>query len=150
MEQVRLAEAADAATVAKIVRDAYGHYVARIGREPGPMTDDYAARIAAGQVQVLTDDDLGIAGILVLEPQADAMLLDNIAVAPGAQGKGYGKVLMGVAEDAARAAGFEVLRLYTHEKMVENIALYLRLGFHETHRVTEKGFARVYMEKPLG
>jgi hypothetical protein len=33
--------------------------------------------------------------------------------------------------------------------MVENIALYRRLGFVETSRVHEKGFARVYMTKRL-
>jgi hypothetical protein len=31
--------------------------------------------------------------------------------------------------------------------MHENIALYQRIGFVETHRVSEKGYARVYMTK---
>ena len=33
--------------------------------------------------------------------------------------------------------------------MTENIALYARLGYAETHRAEEKGFRRVYMAKPL-
>jgi hypothetical protein len=33
--------------------------------------------------------------------------------------------------------------------MTENIALYGRVGFRETARVSEKGFERVYMAKAL-
>jgi hypothetical protein len=33
--------------------------------------------------------------------------------------------------------------------MTENIALYGRIGYVETARVTEKGFDRVYMTKHL-
>ena len=32
--------------------------------------------------------------------------------------------------------------------MTENIALYSRLGWHETHRRTERGFQRVFFSKP--
>ena len=39
--------------------------------------------------------------------------------------------------------------LHTHVLMVENIALYTRLGFVESGRVHEKGVARVYMVKRL-
>jgi len=31
----------------------------------------------------------------------------------------------------------------------ENIALYSRLGYVETHRAEEKGYSRIYMEKRL-
>jgi hypothetical protein len=33
--------------------------------------------------------------------------------------------------------------------MTENIALYTRIGFVETRRISEKGFDRVYMTKQL-
>jgi hypothetical protein len=33
--------------------------------------------------------------------------------------------------------------------MTENIALYTRIGFVETHRISEKGYDRVYMTKQL-
>ncbi|WP_139223455.1 hypothetical protein [Methylocapsa palsarum] len=39
---LRLAGPGDLATVQEIVRAAYNHYIARIGREPGPMFNDYA------------------------------------------------------------------------------------------------------------
>jgi len=145
---IRLARPEDRPAVEAIVQAAYARYVPRIGREPGPMRDDYAARIHAKQVHVLEDEGV-IRGILVLVPQERAMLLDNIAVSPDAQGRGHGRMLLAFAERAARDAGYEAIRLYTNEAMVENIALYSRIGFVETHRIEEKGLRRVYMVKAL-
>ena len=148
---IRPARADEAPALAALVAEAYGHDVARIGRVPGPMLDDYALRIVARQAHVAVDDAGALLGLVVLEPCDDgALLIDNIAVRPMAQGMGVGRALMLFAEAAARRRGALCLRLYTHEKMVENIALYARVGFVETGRVSEKGFARVYMEKPLG
>jgi GNAT superfamily N-acetyltransferase len=145
---IRPARSEEAAVVRGIVHDAYSHYVPRIGKLPGPMLDDYAARIAAGQVWVLEDEGR-ICGILVLEDQSSALLLDNIAVAPSAQGKGCGRRLMAFAEEEARRRGHDAIILYTHVLMTENVALYRRAGYAETGRVSEKGFERVYMRKNL-
>src|ERR1700730_552931 len=41
------------------------------------------------------------------------------------------------------------LRLYTNVLMTENLSMYARIGFVETHRVVEKGFHRVYMRWSL-
>ncbi len=145
---IRLAAPEDRPAVEAIVQSAYAPYVPRIGRKPGPMLDDYAARICARQVHVLEGQG-AIQGILVLIPEERSMLLDNIAVSPGAQGLGYGRMLLEFAERSALDAGYDSIRLYTNEAMVENIALYSRIGFVETHRVEEKGLHRVYMVKPL-
>src|SRR5690348_8178372 len=74
---IRPATGADAAAVGKIVDDAYERYVARIGKKPGPMLDDYPARIAEGAVSVVTVDG-AVAGVLVLLPEPDHLLLDNV------------------------------------------------------------------------
>ena len=42
----------DPSKVAALVDAAYGHYVERIGRKPGPMTEDYAEVIRNRQVTV--------------------------------------------------------------------------------------------------
>ncbi len=144
----RPATRSDLRDVEEIVRTAYAHYVPRIGREPGPMLDDYGALIAEGRVQVAEREGI-VQGVLVLIPQDDAMLLDNVAVAPVAKGSGLGRSLLMFAERAARAAGYALIRLYTHETMTENIGLYSRIGYSETHRTDEKGFRRVYMVKRL-
>lgn len=138
----------EAGALRDLVREAYARWVPEIGREPAPMTDDYAARIAAGQAWVVEDAGRLVAA-LVLEDTAEGLLLDNIAVAPGAQGRGLGTALMAFAEAEARRRGHGRVWLYTNEKMVSNIALYLRLGFIETHREEQAGFSRVFMEKIL-
>jgi ribosomal protein S18 acetylase RimI-like enzyme len=145
---VRLAVPADRSAVEDLVRDAYAHYVARIGRKPGPMLDDYAGLIADQRVHVVAHDGM-VKGILVLIPEADAMLLDNVAVAPSAQGSGVGRRLLAFAEHAAKDAGYRAIKLYTNEAMTENILLYTRIGYAETHRAEEKGLRRVYMVKQL-
>jgi ribosomal protein S18 acetylase RimI-like enzyme len=145
---LRPAQAPDCPAVEAIVQAAYGHYVARIGQQPGPMLDDYAALIADGRVHVLEDTD-GVLGVLVLIPEESAMLLDNVALHPRAQGRGFGRMLLDFAEQTARTAGYTQIRLYTHVMMTENIALYTRIGYRETRRGEEKGLRRVYMSKPL-
>lgn len=145
---IRPATSGDLAAVEDIVGQAYAKYVPRIGRKPAPMLDDYAALIAAGHVFVMSSND-GIEGLLVLIQESGGMLLDNVALRPEAQGHGYGRQLIAFAERFARDAGCESIRLYTHEKMTENIALYSRLGFVETGRGEQKGLARVFMSKHL-
>ena len=146
---IRKAASADRPAVEAIVDAAYTPYVPRIGRKPGPMLDDYGALIQEGCVHVLVDGGI-VQAILVLRPEQDAMLLDNVAVAPAAQGRGYGRSLLDFAERTAAAAGFRSIRLYTNEAMTENVTLYARLGYVETHRGVANGFRRVYMTKALG
>jgi len=50
---------------------------------------------------------------------------------------------------AARASGARAVRLYTNEKMTANLSLYPHLGYAETHRAVQDGFARVFFEKQL-
>lgn len=145
---IRRATPDDIPVIERIVADAYTPYIARIGAVPGPMRDDYAQRVAEGVVHVLEEADV-IQAVLVLIPEPGCLLLDNIAVSPVAQGNGYGRVLMHFAETFAREAGLSRIRLYTQEKMTENIAIYLRYGYIETHRAEELGLRRVFMSKSL-
>jgi len=146
---IRAAAVDEAEAVRVIVDAAYRPYIPRIGKPPGPMLDDYAARIANDQVWVILAD-AGIVGVIVLEETGDAFLLDNIAIAPDQQGKGYGRLLLEFAEAQAVDRGWGEVKLYTNALMTENISLYRRIGYVETARVTERGFDRVYMMKRLG
>lgn len=145
---IRQAIPADVQAIARLVRDAYTIYIARIGKPPGPMLDDYAARVAE-QTVWLTGRDGDLAGLIVLLPKVDHLLLDNIAVAVSRQGQGIGRALIAFAEAAARARGVAELRLYTHQAMHENIALYARTGWTETGRHRQDGFDRVFFRKPV-
>ena len=98
------------------------------------MLDDYGKHFADGVVSILGEADGAIVGLIVLLPKTDHMLLDNIAVRPDRHRRGLGRMLIAFADAEVRRMGFAELRLYTHEKMTENIALYTRLGFEATGR----------------
>lgn len=147
--KIERATSADVPQIEVLVKTAYNHYIERIGSPPGPMLDDYTACVCEHDVFVARSQIGEIAGLLVLIAFDEFMLLDNVAVTPNAQGQGIGKRLMEYAEDFAREQGFREIRLYTHETMVENQAIYKHFGYEEFERRTEKGFARVYMKKNL-
>jgi ribosomal protein S18 acetylase RimI-like enzyme len=146
---IRRAETGDRAAIESIVRAAYSVYIDRIGKPPGPMLDDYSALIEQRAVSILVEGEGTIIALIVLLPATDYLLLDNIAVRPDHQGQGLGRQLIAFAESEARRLGYAEIRLYTHEKMTENIGLYARLGFHETGRSREAGYDRVFMTKQL-
>jgi len=145
---IRPAEPEDAAVVRDLVRAAYSKYVERIGKEPAPILEDYDALIRAGEVWVL-DEGGDVLGLLVIRPAEDHMFLDNVAVAPGHQGRGLGRELVAFAEEQAIAYGLSEVRLYTNEEMHENLAVYARLGFEESGRGVDGGYRRVFMRKRL-
>jgi len=145
---LRPATTEDADALAALVHDAYQHYVERIGREPGPMTNDYRDVIEDRQVTVAEDGE-GIAGLIVVGPTDDGFLIDNVAVEPSRQGSGIGRALLEHAEEEARRAGYDSIYLYTNEEMTENQAFYKRVGYVEYARRVRLGLARVYMRKRL-
>lgn len=145
---LRPATAEDAPAAAALVDRAYGHYIARIGQKPYPMVVDYAQAIAA-MIGYVVEEEGRIVGLLLLDPEERFLMVDNIAVDPSLQGRGLGRALMTFAEEEARRLGLEEMRLYTHEKMVENQAIYARLGYVEYDRKTVHERPRVYMRKPL-
>jgi ribosomal protein S18 acetylase RimI-like enzyme len=143
---IRRAQAADVPAVERLVCEAYAKYEALIGKPAGPVFDDYGRRQEAGVLWVL-HDETGLAGSLVLLPEADHLLLDNVAIAPLRQGRGHGRRLMEFAEAEAARQGYREIRLYTHVVMAENVALYQRRGFEITGRGTEAGYERIFMRK---
>ena len=148
MASIRLATGEDLKTVEKIIHDAYTKYLDRIGKKPVPMLDDYRDLIQRQLVHVIEEDKV-IRGVIVLVPQDQYMLVETIAVLPAYQGKGYGRKLLDFADDFAKAQGYTEVRLYTHEKMTENQAIYRHLGWLEYTRRTEDGYKRIYMKKTL-
>lgn len=143
---LRRATADDADAIAALVDRAYRKYLPRIGRPPAPMTDDYKAVVRDHDVWVI-DGPEAIDAVLVLMPDTDALYIDNVAVDPGRQQTGLGRMLMAFAEDEARRRGLSALTLVTNEHMTENIARYIRLGFIETARTLRRGSYTVHMRK---
>ena len=87
-----------------------------------------------------------IAGLVVLLVEDEGFTVDNVAVHPADQGTGVGRALLEHAEAEARRAGFDSVRLYTHELMTESRALYERIGYVEYARTGPL----LYMRKRLG
>ena len=146
---LRTARSADAEELSTLIDDAYGHYVERLGKPPGPMNDDYAAVIRDRDV-TLIESEGAIVGAIVLGAGDEGFTIENVAVHSSRQGEGLGRALLELAEEEARRRGFDSVHLYTHEKMTENQALYTRIGYAEYERRASKGFSRVFMRKQLG
>lgn len=144
---IRPAIPADAAACRAIARAAYAPYVPLMGRAPAPMLADYARHIARDTVFVL-DTDGAPAGYSVILLDGDAYWLDNIAIAPGHQGHGLGRRLIGHSE-AWLARRTDRYRLYTNQTMTANARWYRALGFTEYWRGEVDGYARIHFEKRL-
>ena len=142
----RPATAADLPAIREVVGAAYARYLSRMDRPPAPMLADYGAAVDAGQLWVTGRP---VAGLIELTEAGDALHVGNVAVRPGSQGTGLGRLLMDFAERRAILLGLTRLGLYTNEVMTENQAIYAHLGYHEVGRHTEDGYRRVYMEKLL-
>jgi GNAT superfamily N-acetyltransferase len=142
---IREAAADDAVRLHGIARAAYAKYVPRIGREPAPMLADYHTLIAAGLVVVIEQASQPL-GYLIAWPEADAYVIDNIAIDPARQGQGLGRQLMEHAIAQARRLNLPALRLYTNAVMTENLAIYGHMGFVETHRAVNDGYDRIFMQ----
>jgi Acetyltransferase (GNAT) family len=68
---------------------------------------------------------------------------------PEHSGKGLGRGLIGFVEHVARRDGFQAVELYTNEAMTENLAMYPKLGYRETHRKQDAGYNRVFFRKTV-
>lgn len=128
----------------------YAQYIEALGPKLAPMVADFAGHIKAGHLWLAKDDTCAMLGYIVFYPITGKMMLENVAVNPGASGKGIGKELIRFCEDQARREGLDVVRLYTNEKMTDNLSIYPHLGYQEVERRFEHGYARVFFEKRLG
>ena len=146
---IRPAVPRDAAAVRACAEEAYGPYVAAIGRAPAPMVADFAGQIAQGAVHVAEDGGERLTGFIVFFPRGGHMFLENVAVGRAAAGQGVGKALIGLCEAEARRRGLASVRLCTNEKMTANLSIYPHLGYVETERRRQDGFDRVFFEKQL-
>jgi ribosomal protein S18 acetylase RimI-like enzyme len=146
-DMIRTAEPADQEKVEEVVRAAYQPWADALGIRPMPMDADYAALIGQGRVHLTGPAEID--GLIVLVPEDEALLVENVAVRPDLHGRGIGRRLLAFAEDEARRLGLPAVRLYTNARMTRNIALYTALGYTETGRHTLHVGEVVLMRKPL-
>ena len=148
---MRLARPEDLTAIVALTEAAYAPYNAILDAPPIPVTEDYAPRIANGEVWLLESGGEP-AGVLTLERHADHAMIFSVAVSPAFQRKGFGTKLLNHADQQTRLWGLPEIRLYTNAKMERNIALYLAYGYRETGRRPNPyrpGWVLVDMAKPV-
>ena len=148
MTKLRRATTADAEACRDVALAAYSPYLERMEVRPQPMDADYADAVEHLETWVLQNGGTVVAYV-VLDVQPDHLGVDNVAVRPDRQRHGLGRRLMAHAETRAAELGLPRLRLHTHVTMVENQALYERLGYAEIHRGSVGPWQRVFYEKDL-
>jgi ribosomal protein S18 acetylase RimI-like enzyme len=131
---LRRAGPGDLAAVTALQRAAYAKNRPLLGVEPLPLLADYAEILAEYEVY-LVERDGALEGVLILEPRPDDLLIWSVAVAPAAQGRGVGNIMLAFAEERARALGRTCIRLYTGQPLTFNIAWYTRHDY--VHESTE-------------
>jgi GNAT superfamily N-acetyltransferase len=75
------------------------------------MLRDYRPSVEAGTTWVTGSP---ITAVLTLNPREGYLLIENIAVHPGTQGHGLGRVLMSLTEQEAARRGLTRMALVTH------------------------------------
>jgi len=131
---LRRASGVDLDAVVALQHAAYAKNRPLLGVEPLPLLADYNQVFAEYEIW-LAESAGGLDGVLILEPRAEDLLIWSIAVAPTAQGRGVGNVMIAFAEARARELGRNCIRLYTGQPLTANIAWYNRQGY--VHESTE-------------
>jgi ribosomal protein S18 acetylase RimI-like enzyme len=95
--------------------------------------------------------DNELAALIEVSPEADHLLIVNVAVSAAYQGRGYGRALLGHAEEIATSLGLKETRLYTSIHLNENVKLYKRMGYKidREEEVSPHLGVFVYMSKDL-
>ncbi|MBB4087838.1 GNAT family N-acetyltransferase [Sphingomonas carotinifaciens] len=145
-EMIRLATIDDAAAVTILTWTAYSKWIPLIGREPLPMKADHAAHIRDHRADLLfVGEDL--AALVETIERGDDVSIENVAVDPSFQKRGYGRKMVAHAEQLAREAGLIKVRLYTNQRFEENLRLYASLGYEIEREEALNGGVAIHMVK---
>jgi GNAT superfamily N-acetyltransferase len=145
---IRPATSADAEAIRNLTRAAYAKWVPLIGREPLPMQADYERAIREHVIDVL-DSNCSLIGAVEMIFLADHLWIENVAVAPEWQGRGYGLLLLHHAERRAVESGRWEIRLQTNQAFAANLELYARLRYAIDRTEPFRGGTLVFMSKRL-
>jgi GNAT superfamily N-acetyltransferase len=146
--EIRPAVLEDAAAIRDLTRAAYAKWVALIGREPLPMQADYRRAVAEHAIDLLIDGG-ALVGLIETILRPDHLWIENVAVAPERQGRGYGRLLLAHAEKrAAEAERFEI-RLLTNQAFAANLALYAKLAYTIERTEPFRGGTTVHLSKRI-
>jgi GNAT superfamily N-acetyltransferase len=146
--EIRPAAPADAASIRSLTREAYAKWVGLIGREPLPMQADYDRAVREHAIDLLTVGG-ALAGLIETILRPDHLWIENVAVAPDRQGRGYGRLLIAHAETRAAELRLGEIRLQTNAAFAANLGLYARLGYVIDRTEPFRGGTVVHMMKRI-
>ena len=146
--EIRPASLEDAARIRDLTRAAYAKWVALIGREPLPMQADYQRAVAEHTIDLLIEGG-ALAGLIETILRPDHLWIENVAVAPEQQGRGYGRMLVAHVETRAAESGPGEIRLMTNAAFAANLRLYAKLGYAIDRTEPFRGGTAVHMTKRI-
>jgi ribosomal protein S18 acetylase RimI-like enzyme len=82
--------------------------------------------------------------------KGDHWLIENLAVHPDFQGRGFGKRMLAHAETQAAEANIVEMRLYTNKLFAENIRFYRSRDYQIDREEPYKGGVITHMSKVIG
>ncbi len=135
---IRRAMLADAEALSLCFRRAYAPCLASLSDLP-PVANGLAEEIEARSVWVAEEKGRLLGGVILMLGENHGRLA-NLAVDPGASGKGVGCHLIATVEEACQALGLPDLRLTSHAAMEKTLRLYRHLGWQETGRSGNRVF----------
>ena len=118
----------DRAAVEALQAAAYARNRRLLGVEPLPLQADYGEIFKSMEVW-LAEERGKLQGVLILHARADDLLIWSIAIAPDAQGRGLGPIMLDAAEVRASQLHQKLVRLYTGTKLDTLIGWYHRHGY---------------------
>jgi GNAT superfamily N-acetyltransferase len=146
--EIRAAVAADAEVIRSLTRAAYAKWVPLIGREPLPMQADYDRAVVEHTIDVLIVNG-ALAGLIETILRPDHLWIENVAVAPEWQGRGYGRLLLDQAERRAIQSGRAEIRLLTNQAFTANLELYAKRGYSVDRTEPFRGGTTVHLSKRI-
>jgi ribosomal protein S18 acetylase RimI-like enzyme len=112
------------------------------------MRADYDKAVAEHPFDLAIAQDR-IIGMLETMLADDHLWIENVCIAPEAQGKGIGRLLLERAEGKAREAGRQELRLLTNGAFEANVSLYKKQGYTIDREEPFMNGTTVYMSKRI-
>lgn len=143
---LRPATKEDVSAIRALTQAAYAKWVPIIGREPVPMTADYALAVRTHRFDLLEQAGAIVALIeTILHP--DHLWVENLAVSPAHHCQGLGRRMLGHAEHVAHALGHRQIKLQTNLAFTGNVAFYERAGFVIEREEPFRGGITAYFSK---